>query len=312
MTILIEKMGEKQKAYNSLLISPGKFSSLGNGLSLKIIRELASQPGCAMDLARKLNQDEQKVYYHIRKLEKAGIIKMSGTERRYGMTAKIYTTVAPVVATKLYDEGHIISEEKSVKDLKDPNIMKFLHPFIENGKLNAKIIFGNPYPHGKYDQGGLDACYVADVALFLGNFIKELKLPCYKLDTHVREADLRENLIIIGGPKFNMISHKINSILPVYFDENNDWNLCSRATKKVYKGDSMGMVVKHTNPFNKNKKILLLAGKRTRGTVASVIAFTQYTNDVIKSVAKNGSLIKIVEGLDRSGDDFTDSVRFIE
>lgn len=309
MTILIEKMGEKQKAYNSLLISPGKFSSLGNGLSLKIIRELASQPGCAMDLARKLNQDEQKVYYHIRKLEKAGIIKMSGTERRYGMTAKIYTTVAPVVATKLYDDGYDFGEEKPTKN---PAIVKFLHPFIVDGRLNAKIIIGDPYPHGKYDQGGLDSCYVADFAIFLGNFLKELNLPCYKLDTNVRNEDLKDNLILIGSPKFNTISDRMNSKLSIYFDEKNNWNVISKLSKNVYKEDNIGIIIKCKNPFNKNKRILLLAGKRTRGTIASIIAITQHINEIAAKAAKNGDVAKIVEGLDKDGDSFTDSVRFIE
>ena len=54
-----------------------------------------------MDLARKLEQHEQKIYYHLRNLEKAGIIKQTRTEQRYGMTAKIFDVISPVVATKM-------------------------------------------------------------------------------------------------------------------------------------------------------------------------------------------------------------------
>jgi DNA-binding transcriptional ArsR family regulator len=308
-TTLIEENKEGQTAYNSLMVKPKDIGVICSDLSLRIISELVKAPACAMDVARKLEQHEQKIYYHLRRLEHAGIIKMVASEKRYGMTAKIYDVVSPVVAIKLYNDGHAIQNSGPLA--RDPEISKFLEPFIVDGKLNAKIIIGDPYPHGEYDQGGLDAGYAADLTMFLGNYIKELRLPCYKIDTCVREIDLNNNLIIIGNPKFNTISKKINGNLPVYFDEKNNWNVVSRINKNVYKGDNIGIIIKCNNPFNKNKKILLLAGKRTRGTIASIIAFTQHINELIKS-DDNGNLVKIIEGFDKQGDGFIDYVKFIE
>ena len=155
--------GERPTAYDSILVSPEKLSIFGSELSLKVVKELAKKPACAMDLSRKLEQHEQKIYYHLRNLEKSGIIKQTRTEQRYGMIAKIFDVVSPVVATKLYNDGYEIKND--VKQ-KEPKILKFLHPFVKDGKLNAKIVIGWPYPHGKYDYVGRDAGYAIDIAMF--------------------------------------------------------------------------------------------------------------------------------------------------
>jgi DNA-binding transcriptional ArsR family regulator len=300
--------GETPVAYDSILVAPNKLSIFGSELSLKVVRELAKKPGCAMDLARKLEQHEQKIYYHLRNLENAGIIKQLRTEQRYGMTAKIYDVVSPVVATKLYNDGYEIKDEARPKD---PKILKFLYPFVKDGKLNAKIIIGNPYPHGEHEKGAYDGPYVTDFALFLGNFIKELKLPCYKLDTQVRKDDLNDNLIIIGNPKTNVVANKLNSELPLYFDKEKEWSVVSKETGKIYTDDTIGVIVKCTSPFNKRKKILMLAGKRSRGTISAIIAFTQNTNRLINDEKSNRSYW-IARGTDKDGDDFIDHVHFIE
>ena len=101
-TTLVENLEDKQKIYKTLLLEPKNLSVLGNGIPLKIIDALSKKPACAMDIARKLKIHEQKIYYHMRNLEKSGIIRMISTESRYGMTAKMYEVVSPVVATKLY------------------------------------------------------------------------------------------------------------------------------------------------------------------------------------------------------------------
>lgn len=300
--------GEKPTAYDSILVSPEKLSIFGSELSLKIVKELARNPGCAMDLSRKLEQHEQKIYYHLRNLERAGIIKQTRTEQRYGMTAKIFDVVSPVVATKLYNDGYEIKDKARARD---PKIVKFLEPFVKDGKLNAKIVIGNPYPHGEYEKGAFDGPYVTDLALFLGNYVKELKLPCYKLDTQVRKDDLNDNLIIIGCPRVNVVANKLNYDLPVFFDKEREWNVVAKETGKVYSDDTIGVVIKHDNPFNRKKKILVLGGKRSRGTIAAIIAFTQNTKRLIKE-ERAKKTYWIARGTDKDGDDFIDHVHFMD
>src|SRR3989344_3767989 len=100
----IEKVGEGyHKVYDSILVDPKHLDVLGNKLTQDIIKKLFRSNLCAMDIARELKEHEQKIYYHLRRLEKAGIVKVVGTEKRAGMIAKMYSTVSPIVATKLYD-----------------------------------------------------------------------------------------------------------------------------------------------------------------------------------------------------------------
>jgi hypothetical protein len=240
-------------------------------------------------------------------LEKSGIIKLLKTEERTGGTAKIYTLVEPVVSVKLAENAFMTADKNvSIKNL------DLLRPFIENGKLNAKIILGNPHVHGRYDEGARDGVFAFDLALFLGNFLKDIELPCFMLDTQVTKDDLNDNLILIGNPKFNTIVDRINSELPVYFDKEREWSLVSKTTNKVYDQISVGTIIKCKNPFNEKKKILVLAGKRSRGTKAAIIAFTQHINKIMNNPNTEEDTHKIVLGLDKDNDYELDHVKFLE
>ena len=303
--------GEKPTAYDSILVSPEKLSIFGSELSIKIVKELAKQPACAMDLARRLEQHEQKIYYHLRNLEKSGIIRQLRTEQRYGMTAKIYDVVSPVVATKLYNEGYPLEEEKC--HAKDPKITKFLHPFVKNGKLNSKIILGSPYPHGRFEATARDGVHAADFMLFLGMYVNNFDNSSYKTDTEIRETDLKDNLILIGGPKINIVVDRLNSSLPVYFDESKEWTIVSKLSGKKYNYDDIAVVLRMKNPFNKKKEILILAGKKSRGLRSAVLAVTRHLDEVMKGNVNDKNVIaKIIEGTDKDGDNIIDSIRFLE
>lgn len=307
--VLVENNGNMQKSYDSIVVDPKNIGILRNSLAMKVISELAAQPCCAFDIARKLGQHEQKIYYHLRNLEKAGIIKIARTEKRYGMTAKIYKVVSPVVSAKLYEGGRTVENKTAAPN---PKMEEFLRPFIEDGKLNAKIIAGYPYPHGKYDSGARATVHGIDFFLMLGKFLNNFEFPHYRLDIETKEENLKENLILLSNPKANTIVEKINGLLPVYFDPWESWDIKSKITGNVYKEASMGVILKWDNPFNKNKKILLLAGKRTRGMRAVVIALTRHLNEVMKAAREDGNVVRVVEGLDRKGDGIIDSVKFLE
>jgi len=307
---LIEKVKEGEMAYNSTLVDPKDLSIFGNQLTLNIVTEIARTPSCAMDIARKLKQNEQKIYYHLRKLEKSGIIKLIGTEERYGMTAKIYSTVSPVVATKLYEEGYKMDRKIPVET---NEVTRFLRPFIDKGRLHAEIIFGSPYPHGEYESMAKDTVHFTDFALFLGQFIKELNVYNYKLDVQVREEDLKNNLILIGGPKINTIVNKINDSLPIFFDRQNNWAIRSNLTGKTYNEDTNGIILRVKNPFDKTKEILLLAGIRSIGLRTAILAFVRHLDEIQKGNTKDPNVIaKVMNGIDKAGDGRIDSVRFLE
>ncbi|MEM5794001.1 MAG: S-layer protein [Candidatus Aenigmatarchaeota archaeon] len=306
MAFLVEE-GKKQRAYESLLITnPKLFSCLGNELALKIISLLSKKPSCAMDIARKLKEHEQKVYYHLRNLEEIGLIKLEKTEERVGATAKIYSVSYPVVSFKLFEGKEIINSKIKVREI------KFFKPFIKDGKLEAKIIVGSPDPHGKYAAQASDGCCAIDLALFLGSLLKEVYAN-YKLDTEVKEEELKENLILVGGPKANMIVERINKSLPIYFDFHREWNIVSPFSKQVYVEDEVGIIEKIKNPFNPEKEILVLSGKRFKGTRAAIIGLINYLEEIERgNKFSPNTIAKVVLGIDRDSDGRIDDVEFLE
>lgn len=306
MPFLIEN-GKKQKAYESLLVSnPKLFSCLSNDLVLEIISLLSKKPACAMDLARKLKEHEQKIYYHLRNLEEIGLVKLEKTEERVGAIAKIYSVSYPVVSFKLFEGKEIINSKIKVREI------RFFKSFIKDGKLDATIVVGSPDPHGKYATQASDGCCAIDLALFLGSLLKDISAN-YKLDTEIKEKELKENLILVGGPKANMIVEKINKNLPIYFDFHREWNIVSPFSKQVYVEDEIGLIEKIKNPFDENKEILVLSGKRFKGTRAAIIGLMNYLEEVEKGnkFAPN-NIAKVVLGIDRDSDGRVDDIKFLE
>lgn len=310
----IEKGSDNYRIYNSLVVNHKNLGILSNEIPMKIINELSKGSMCAMDIVRNLDIDKQKVYYYLKKLEESGIIHFVKNEQRHGMTAKVYEAVAPVISAKLYEDYGEGKINENIKSLEDDRIMKLFHPFINDGELHAKVIFGDPYPHGKYDSGNVSSVHAFEFALILGRYLNNSHKQYHKLDTEIRDSDLDDNLIIIGNPKGNTISDKLNSMesLPVYFDRGNEWSIVSKITGKRYDDPRTALILKWDNPYNKNKKILLLAGIRTRGMRAISIALVEHMDKIIDSVDEKGNFIKIIEGLDRDGDIIIDSVKFLE
>ncbi len=310
-SILLEEGSNGRKAYESLVLDPKSLGILSNELSLKIVREIAKNPGCALDIARSLGEHEQKIYYHLRKLESSGMVRLLRSEKRFGMTAKIYDAVSPVVSAKLYDSGSAFRNPSEARDTaKRIRLSRFFHPFIEDGKLNAKIVMGYPYPHGKHDAASSDGAHSFDLALLLGNLVTDIQTSSYKFDVDVKKEDLKGNLILLGNAKNNTVICKLNDSLPVKFNLE-EGNLCSVATSKRYSEPWIGVVAKMDNPFAKGKKILLLGGMRTRGIRAAVLALTQNFDSMLAD-AGQGNVTCIVEGLDRSGNKIIDSIRILE
>jgi len=308
MPFFVEEGKEGQKAYETLLVSdPKLLGSLTSDLAFKIIQLLSRQPACAMDIARKLKQHEQKIYYHLRNLEKVGLIKLLKTEERVGAIAKIYAVNFPVVSFKLFEGKKIVDAKIKIEEI------KFLEPFVQNGKLNATIIIGSPDPHGKYSSQASDGCCAIDLALFLGSLVKESLLPNYMLDTEIKEKDLKDNLILVGGPKANIIVEKVNKKLPIYFDFHREWNLVSPFSKHIYTEDDIGIIEKIKNPFDSKKEILVLAGKRFKGTRAAILALVKHLREVEKgNNFDSNAIAKIVRGVDKDSDGRVDDVEFLE
>jgi len=308
---LIENNDNGRIAYDSLILSdPKALSVLNNKIAMKIVKLLAVTPCCAIDAARKLKIHEQKIYYHLRNLEKSGIVYPISQERRHGMIAKIYSVVSPIVAAKLFDKG---TEIKETADLNvSENILKFFSPFIDNGRLNALVIIGDTYSHGRFDTTSTEGSYVLDFLIFLGRFINNWKFPYQKIDVKVSANDLKNNLILIGNNRTNSIIDKINDKLPISFDESGKEILTSKISKANYSDPRIGTILKITNPFDETKKILLVGGIGRRGAQAATLTITKYLTHFMQSIKSFDDISKVVKGFDKDGDDVIDSMKILE
>jgi len=279
---------------------------LSSGLAIRILKLLVEKPMYPKEIARFLKVNEQKVYYHIRNFEKAGIISVVSQESKQGAVAKYYRLEHPgfVVLFKNLEESQGIANIKSESP--------FWEPFIRDGKLDALIVVGSPDPHGPERARSRDGYYGIDLGLFLGTFLNYVPTFSVRLDTEVKDADLKNNLILIGGPIVNVVTGRINDTLPVRFNVEKKV-IESTITKKSYPNDEMGMIVLAKNPFNKEKSILVVAGKRFSGTRAAIIAFLKYFKELASGNSKNPRIkARVVEGVDRDSDGIIDDVEFRE
>ena len=287
---------------DGLYILKSKEINIFTYIELKILNLLAKKPTYPKNIAKTLRVHEQNIYYHVKRLQKLGVIELLKKEEHGAYLANVYTLSSPSFFVKfsdLHKVGRVPFSE-----------VRFLKPFVEDGKINSKIIVGSPDPHGPERARSRDAYYAIDFGLFLGKYLYNIE-SAVNLDTDVRESDLKNNLILIGGPVINRVTKMINEKMSIRFDSKK--NIYSSISKKTYTSDDCGLIVKMQNPFDKNKKILVIAGKRYSGTKAGILAFIKYFEEISKGNKKNSQIgAKIIEGIDNDGDGIIDDVRIVE
>ena len=285
-------------------LSPTAVKALTSPLAQKIVKLLADKESYPRAIASTLNVHEQKIYYHIRKLQNAGIIEKTRSDTQGGAIAHFYVLSQPSFAVTFKNFQETPKLAPAIKE------HAFLSPFIKNGTLNALIIVGSPDPHGPEGARSRDGYYAIDLALFLGTYLNYRPQLNVRLDTEVRDDDLKNNLIVIGGPIVNTIAQKINKNLPIHFVNN---TIVSSLSDKKYDNDETGVIVKADNPFDKSKKILLIAGRRYSGTRACIIAFLKHFESIAQGNRNNPKVYaKVIEGIDNDSDGVVDDVEIRE
>ncbi|MEM7820769.1 MAG: helix-turn-helix domain-containing protein [Candidatus Aenigmatarchaeota archaeon] len=295
------------------MLTPAQLKAVVSPLAWKILQLLVQKPDYPKGLGKRLKVHEQKIYYHIRRLEAAGLVKKLRTETKQGALANIYTIVEPAFAITLKEL------EPATKLFSMPqSYREYLEPFIKNGRLDALIVIGNPEPHGPDKAKGHDGLYATDLALFLGTFLNFVPSSSIKLDTDMREVDMKRNLILIGGPGVNAVTAKVNAKLPIHFvrvkyNHNYFTQLKSEVSGKTYSEESYAIICKTKNPWDKNKAILVIAGRRFFGTKAAVLAIMQHFDEVCKGNSYNPKVhARVIDGIDMDSDGEIDAVEFLE
>ncbi len=294
MTVLFEE----GKAIDCQIVDEKTLSILSVD-RLKILKELAREPLYPAQLARLLRMQVQTVYYHMRLLEREGLIELFETQEKGGVIAKKFKAKASSVAAVINPSWKNYSFQKQ-------KIPSFLEGFVSSGFLDAKLVLGSPDAHGKYRSRGSEFC-AAELAMYLGSFC-QFSYPLYFLDTELKEK--KQNLIVLGGPKVNSFTEEINSLLPIRFNENFD--VYSSISGKVYP-DNVGFISSIQNPFDLEKKILVLAGSNHSATRVAVLAVLKERKAVeAGNLFDSSKFAKVVQGFDEDGDGIVDCVEVLE
>ena len=317
--LLLSEEGKRQRGKEIVLFeNPQKLKMVLGDLSWKILGMFAEAEMYPMEIAKKLGVHEQKVYYHIRKLVKAGAIAVVREEEKKGAIAKYYRAVSSAFGIEL-PFGY-----RNVKTANftymNKQLQQFFNPFIkEDGSFNGKIVVGSPDPHGPFKARARDGHYASYLTLFLGQFVQLPLDFIIKLDVDVKaEKEENNNLVLVGGPGTNLLTQEVNDCLPIRFSMMPSEHgflfggLVSQKTQNVYTGDAVGVVARIVNPWNKEKRIIVLAGNKAVGTKACVLALARFWKQTLKNFRAENDFATVIQGFDLDGDGKVDSIEVIE
>jgi DNA-binding transcriptional ArsR family regulator len=316
--LLLQDNGNTQEVKEiSIIDDSQKLKTILGSLSWKILTMLSKKEMYPLEIARQLGVHEQKVYYHIRKLAKAGAIAVEREEKKKGATAKYYKTVSPAFGIE-FPDGYKAIQNLSLLSI-DKKLQEFFKEFISNGVFDGKIVVGSPQPHGPFKTSARDGHYAAHLALFIGQFAKMPTEFAVKLDVDVKaEKEEKNNLILVGGPGTNLLTQEINEYLPIKFIMQSSeqgfllGGLSSKKTLQVYTSDVSGLIAKIVNPWDKTKRIVVLAGNKAVGTKACVLALTNFWKKTLEKYKGEDTFAVVIHGFDLDGDGKVDSIEVSE
>ena len=314
-------LSEERKEYKvqdiAVFDRPERLRGILSTMSWRILELLNEREMYPIEIAKKLKVHEQRVYYHIRKLVKAGIVKVVKEEMKKGAIAKYYKASFPALGVKL-PFGHRRIKKISVP-IMDEKMKHFFSPFLRNSSFYGKIVVGSPDPHGPFKARARDGHYASYLTFFLGQFMDLPEYFTIKLDVDVKaEKDEVNNMILVGGPGTNLITEEINEFLPIRFNMMPTeqgfllGGLVSERTGNIYNADTIGVIARIVNPWDKEKRIIALAGNKAVGTKACVIALTRFWKEVLKNFSDEEKFATVIQGFDMDGDGKVDSIEVIE
>ena len=316
--LLLQDDGNIQEVKEISIINDSqKLKMILGSLTWKILTMLSKKEMYPLEIARQLGMHEQKVYYHIRKLAKAGAITVEREEKKKGAIAKYYKTVSPAFGIEL-PQGYKPIQNICLLSISE-QLQEFFKEFLDNGTFDGKIVVGSPQPHGPFKTSARDGHYAAHLALFLGQFAKMPTEFAVKLDVDVKvEKEEKNNLILVGGPGTNLLTQEVNEYLPIKFImQSSDQGfllggLSSKKTAQVYTSDVSGVVAKIVNPWDKTKRIVVLAGNKAVGTKACVLALTNFWKKTLQKYHGEDTFAVVIHGFDLDGDGKVDSIEVNE
>lgn len=293
-----------------LLDKPERIATLSSALAWRILQELARAPAYPNALAARLKIHEQKVYYHVRRLEAAGLLEVVRSEAKRGASARVLAPTAEAFAIVLKGRGDPVALP-SLPRSKD--VGRFLEDFARDGTFDGSIVVGSPYTHGPFNTTSRDSPYAVELGFFLGGLFALPKRPIVRLDTEVKAAGPgRDHMILVGGPVANIVTLDLNPHLAVNFDWRQVWRMESGRTRRAYADEQVGLLAKIRSPWNRERSIVVLGGLHATGTMAAILGLTRFADEALDGYAPGEDFYRVIAGQDRDGDGRVDAISILE
>ncbi|HVC27055.1 MAG TPA: winged helix-turn-helix domain-containing protein [Nitrososphaerales archaeon] len=288
---------------------PSDFFPAAAGLGHKILRLLAKGPNYPSSIARELRLYHQAVYYHMKKLEQAGLVERVSQRTVRGGKAQLYALASDGYAIEFDVKGEEFGHSATLS--RSGRLGSFLKEFISaDGQLDGWIVVGSPEAHGPNRTQGRDGHYAIQLGFALGQFVRLPRTFPVKLDVDLKAEKLQgSNLLVVGGPRTNVISAELNQHMPVRFSEESFFGAIVDASGRRYVSEFDSVLSKIRNPWDPSKVCVVAAGLSGAATKAAVIGLTNMAQQVLAGYSEQGGDFAVVlHGLDLDGDGKVDSV----
>src|SRR5579862_2523514 len=98
-----------------ILTEPGAAAALMDATRLRLIQELR-EPESASGLARKLGEPRQRINYHLRELEKAGLVRLVEERRKGNCVERVVVATARTYLVSSEVLGALGADPRQIKD----------------------------------------------------------------------------------------------------------------------------------------------------------------------------------------------------
>lgn len=287
---------------------PSDFFPAAAGLGHKILSLLADGPNYSSNIARELKLYHQAVYYHMKRLEEAGLVERVSQRTVRGGKAQLYALAADGYAVEFDVKGEEFDRPPGLT--RSGRLGRFLKEFITDGQLDGWIVVGSPEAHGPNRTQGRDGHYAIQLGFALGQFVGLPKPFPVKLDVDLKSEKLQtSNLLVVGGPRTNVISAELNPHLPIRFSEEGFFGAILDPSGRKYLSEFDSVLTKVRNPWDPSKVCVVAAGLSGAATKAAVIGLTNMAEQVLAGYGEEGGDFAVVlHGVDMDGDGKVDSV----
>jgi DNA-binding transcriptional ArsR family regulator len=243
--------------------------ALNSEIRRKILQKASEKKVSIEDLTEELNIKQQATYYHVEDMVESGLLEASEGRPRYFEAEN----------TAYYFRPGFVEPEDNPLMLE--NVPEILRGFVENRKINARIVVGAPYPHGEHNRRHKGAYRAGELSAILGNYGRRREQLIYT-DTELND-DLRGRpLISVAGPLVNTLSDEMNGKLPAKFTDSHDKIITEENT---YSGDETGLIAR--TEVNGELR-MVVAGLFGLGTSAAIEALASRAEEL----GENGAVVR--------------------